>query len=95
MVDNGVAKVVVEFLKVRDQRTGTATELVPNTSATALAKQFMHICRFSFVLDFFLYMCSFFVYTCPLLNNLQASFCFAASLNLLWGYGHLSTFSRL
>ena len=52
MVDNGVAKVVVEFLKVRDQRTGTATELVPNTSATALAKQFMHICRFSVVLVF-------------------------------------------
>ena len=43
MVDNGVAKVVVEFLKVRDQRTGTATELVPNTTATALAKQGMQI----------------------------------------------------
>ena len=80
MVDNAVAKVEVEFLKVRVQRTGTATELVPNTTATALAKQFMQICRFLFFL-FCVYMSSFVVYTCPLLHNLQASFCVAASLN--------------
>ena len=94
MVDNGVAKVVVEFLKVRVQRTGTATELVPNTTATALAKQFMQICRFLFFL-----FCVLYVFFCCL--HVSAAKQFASFvlrcgiLELTVGYGNLSIFARL